>query len=206
MKKILLLMAAIFAVGFSYAQDVTYYTTRIAQIYHGKPKTVMDIAEGLGICIMEFDKNGRIISKKQDEYECTNFYEWGENTIKVSTVKPDGSVVNIIELNYVEDVGHLLIDNRRENIIDHVFNMNGTMSKFIHTYKDMPSFTAQFEYANDNPSFFVKIKAYRGKKLVGEFDTRVIEFDEQGNCTEFVETGNGQEMTTHRRIIYYDEE
>ncbi len=198
-------MTALFTVGVAYAQDVTNYTTRIAQVYHGKPKIVMDIAENLGACVTEFDPNGRIISEKQDKNDYTTLYEWGERTIKVSAVKPDGSVFSVLELNYVEDADHLLV-GINENTMDHIFNSNGTLDKFIHTYKNNPSFVVQFEYADDNPYVYVKTKAYMGKKLVSEGDAEATEFDEQGNITEFVLTVNGQQTTMRRQIIYYDEE
>ncbi len=205
MKKFLYLITALFTVGVAYAQDATYYTTRIAQVYHGKPKTVMDITESMGACVMEFDQNGRIISKIQDKYDYTILYEWGERTIKASAVKPDGSVFNVMELYYVEDADHLLV-GIGGNTFDHVFNSNGTWSKFIHTYNNKPSFILQFEYADDNPYVYVKSRTYNGKELVCEIDAEATEFDEQGNVTEFVETLNGQKVTTRRQIIYYDEE
>lgn len=205
LKKSFYLLAALFAVGSAYAQDATYYTTRIAQVYHGKPKTVIDFTEGTGACVMEFDRNGRIISEKQEEHEFTILYEWGEKTIKALAVKPDGSKLCVMELNYVEDAGHLLV-GINDNTIDHVFNSNGTLDKFIHTYKDKSSFILQFEYADDNPYVSVKSKAYMGKKLVSDSDAVATEFDEQGNITELVQTFNGQKITTRRHIIYYDEE
>jgi len=205
MKKIFVFITVFFTVGFAYAQDAVYYTTRIAQAYHGKPKTVMDIVDGMGVRVMEFDQNGRIISLKQDKNEFTILYEWGDKTIKASAVKPDGSVFNVLELNYVEDAGHLLV-GVKDNTFDHVFNSNGTLDKYIHTYKDNPSFIMQLEFANDNPYVPVKYKAYTGKKLVTEIEAVATEFDERGNITEFVQTFNGQKITTRRHIIYYDEE
>lgn len=203
MKKLLLIFSVLFLADPAAAQSLTNYNTKIATIYHGTPKTVMDIAEGQGVCITEFDRNGRIVSEKRDKYDYTFNYRWTDTQLILTMCNDEGQVLNSLAMNYVEEPGRLLIDSGKMGSIEFFFNDNGTVQKVLFNKNGQQSgFSTRYE--SDNPYLCTSFELFTNGKVTGTATNEYLEEDEHGNPIECIQSANGNSFAIHRKITYYE--
>lgn len=205
MKKLLLIFSGLLLAGTAAAQHVTNYNTKVAALCHGKPKRLIEISQGQGVCITEFDRNGRVVSEKLDKYDYTFNYRWTDTQLIVTACNDEGQVLNTLPLDYVEEPGRLQISSPTMGTIEFFFNENGTVKKvLISKNGQQGGFTAQ--YASDDPYCCTTFEIISQGKVAGIVNNEYSERDEMGNVTECVQRMNDYTSTISRRITYYDEE
>lgn len=203
MKKLLLIFSGLLLAGSAAAQHITSYNTRIATIYHGTPKTLIEIAEGQGACITEFDRNGRIVSEKLDKYDYTFNYQWTDTQLIVTACNDEGQVLNTLPLDYVEEPGRLQISSPKIGTIEFFFNDNGTVKKVLIS-KNGQQGGFQAKYESDNPYRCTTFEIIANEKVAGKVTNEYLEEDEHGNPVECVQSVNGNSFAIHRKITYYE--
>ncbi|WP_418992906.1 hypothetical protein [Alistipes sp.] len=203
MKRILLLLSGLLLAGTAPAQHITNYNTKIATIYHGKPRTLIEIAEGQGVCITEFDTAGRIVSEKLDKYDYTFNYRWTESKIVLTVCDDAGNKLNTLEMDYAEEPGRLFIDGGKMGTIEFLFNDNGTVDRIISS-KNGQQGGLRALYEPDDPYRCTTFEIMVNGKVAGKATNEYTEEDEAGNPVECIQTANGTACAIHRKITYYE--
>ena len=203
-KKIMVMIVSLLSTCLTYSQHITNYTTRIAEIYYGKPQMLTEVAVGEGVYTTIFDENGHILSEKSSKHKAEIKYEWINNKLIMHVYSDQGEFLRSLEFDYIETPNRFYIGNFLGSF-DFIFNENGTIHKLI-TTKNNELGTMIYVYSKENPLLKEKgMIVSDNNKVVAEVMINVSIPDEYGNYTRIVQLFNDKEFVGLRKITYYND-